>query len=53
MSGVNRLINSDNTVTGNSFEELANKETGDANERAAEITKNGMKYKEGSENVEK
>lgn len=45
--GVNQLINSDNTINGNNVETLKRKLTGDANEEAARITENGMKYKGG------
>lgn len=37
MSGQNRLINNDNTIKGNDETTLADKLTGDANEKAAEI----------------
>lgn len=37
MSGTNRLINSKNTIEDGSYDELAEKLAGDANEEAAEI----------------
>lgn len=45
MSGQRRLINTDNTLNGNSKEALFEKLRGNMNEETIAITKKGIKYK--------
>lgn len=46
-SGANKLINSDNTIKGNSQDALAGKVTGNANEKAADIKEIPCEYPAG------